>query len=678
MAVGCAGCHADVWETYRHTGMSRSFSRATTENSPVTKTAFYHRASDTYFEVVERDGRYFERQYQIGFDGKRTESYEKQIDYVMGSGNHARSYLHRTSRKTLIELPLAWYAEKGGYWAMNPGYDQPDQQGFRRQIAYDCMFCHNAYPEIPAGNEGPRSAPVYSTIPTGIDCQRCHGPGEKHASLARRGAPVAEIRSAIVNPARLSPQRQMEVCMQCHLETTSSPLPASIVRYERGPFSYRPGEPLGEFMLYFDHAPGTGHDDKFEIDGSAYRLRKSECFRKSNGALTCTTCHNPHGATRDVRTVCLSCHAAAMTAMKGDGRHTKGADCIGCHMPKRRTDDLVHVVMTDHWIQRRPPARDLLADIPERRQSEATAYRGEVRLYYPSSPPRAEDELYLAIAQVSQKSNLTAGIERLSKALEKYRPAPAEYSLQLADALSAAGRYDEAVAVYEQVSKREPDSVAALERLAVSLTVLKRYAEAESTLKSALRLAADAPAWTQLGLVEQAQGKASDAAAAFEKAIQLDPDMVEAYNSIGSLCLGQGEVKQAEAALRNAIRIQPNYAPARNNLANLLASTGRLDEAVYQYKAALRYRENYNGARYNYALTLARLHRLDEAQAQLETILRADPRDAGAQELMGNLLVEKGEPERAAAYYREAARSSDQAIRERATRMLRQLGSVMK
>ena len=40
---------------------------------------------------------------------------------MLGSGNHARSYLHRTARGTLVELPLGWYSEKGGYWAMSPG-----------------------------------------------------------------------------------------------------------------------------------------------------------------------------------------------------------------------------------------------------------------------------------------------------------------------------------------------------------------------------------------------------------------------------------------------------------------------------------------------------------------------------------------------------------------------------
>ena len=38
----------------------------------------------------------------------------------------------------------------------------------------------------------------------------------------------------------------MEVCMQCHLETASLDLPHSIRRFERAPFSYRAGEPLGQ------------------------------------------------------------------------------------------------------------------------------------------------------------------------------------------------------------------------------------------------------------------------------------------------------------------------------------------------------------------------------------------------------------------------------------------------
>jgi len=118
----CAGCHPSIWESYGRTGMGRSFYRPSAANRIEDYTQiYYHRASDTYYAMVQHDGKYFQRQYQFDFDGKQTNVSEAGIDFIVGSGNHSRTYLHRTSRNTLIELPLAWYAEKGGYWAMNPG-----------------------------------------------------------------------------------------------------------------------------------------------------------------------------------------------------------------------------------------------------------------------------------------------------------------------------------------------------------------------------------------------------------------------------------------------------------------------------------------------------------------------------------------------------------------------------
>ncbi len=155
-AVLCSTCHPKVWETYRRTGMARSVYRPKPENKIEdysNKNTFYHQPSDSYFTMIERDGRYFQRRYQIGFDGKQTNVVEMEADYVVGSRqSRPNPTLHRTSKNTLVELPIAWYVEKGGYWGMNPGYDRPDHQGFRRTIGYDCISCHNAYPEIPPGS----------------------------------------------------------------------------------------------------------------------------------------------------------------------------------------------------------------------------------------------------------------------------------------------------------------------------------------------------------------------------------------------------------------------------------------------------------------------------------------------------------------------------------------------
>jgi hypothetical protein len=45
--------------------------------------------------MVERDGKFYQRRSEVGFDGQESNVVEEQIDYVIGSGNHARSYLHR-------------------------------------------------------------------------------------------------------------------------------------------------------------------------------------------------------------------------------------------------------------------------------------------------------------------------------------------------------------------------------------------------------------------------------------------------------------------------------------------------------------------------------------------------------------------------------------------------------
>src|SRR6185295_9478487 len=99
-AAVCAGCHGKIAETYRRTGMGRSFHPPTLETTvgdatkPVT---FYHKASDSYFTMEQRDGRIFQGRYQLGFDGKKTNILEKEVDFVLGSGNHARTFLSRSS-----------------------------------------------------------------------------------------------------------------------------------------------------------------------------------------------------------------------------------------------------------------------------------------------------------------------------------------------------------------------------------------------------------------------------------------------------------------------------------------------------------------------------------------------------------------------------------------------------
>jgi len=651
----CETCHRDIAASYQKSGMGRSFYRlnsATAVEDFTPDKPFYHEASRSYFAMIERGGRYYQRRWQISVDGRETNIDEKQVDYVMGSGNHSRTYLHLTPRNTLQELPLGWYAEKGGYWAMQPGFDRADFPGSTRTVTYECMFCHNAYPSIPKGYQEPGArAEFLQPIPQGIDCQRCHGPGQRHVQAARRpGAGREEIRAAIVNPKRLSAEREIEVCLQCHLETTTRALPGSILRVDRGPFSYLPGKPLSEFRLSLDRAGGMG--DRYEIASAPYRLRQSQCFLKSEGKLRCTTCHDPHdiprGAAAAIRynSVCRDCHGAALPPAQS-ASHTAGADCVSCHMPKRRTDDGVHIVMTDHLIRRRPPAFDLLADKTEANETPGSAYRGEVVLYYPTQlPTTAESMLYLAVAQVREKSNLAEGLPRLESLLQKYRPQSAEYYVDLAQGLSAAGQLSKAVTYLEEASQRAPGSAIVLRKLGSAQMDTRQLAQAAATLRRSIRLdPEDAGAWAILGQVLSRENKPAEARAAMEKGIEADPEHADLHSALATLLLAGGDAQAAEKEFREALRIEPGFAQAHANLASLLASRGRIAEARFHFEESLRLKPDYAEAHLNLGRLLASLNEAGEAEKEAQSAVAGDGSLAGAHELLGALLATRGDNE---------------------------------
>jgi predicted CXXCH cytochrome family protein len=649
----CARCHAEIANSFRKTGMGRSLSRLTPENAVENFSSgmpFYHEPSGCYFAMIQRGGKYYQRRWQKGFDGQETNVDEKQVDFVMGSGNHVRAYLHLTSRNTLQQLPLGWYAEKGGYWAMSPGFGRPDFPGSTRQVTYECMFCHNAYPKIPAGHGEVGARPEFlQPIPEGIDCQRCHGPGQRHIETAGRAG-------TIVNPKRLTPDRELEVCMQCHLETTTAALPHAIRRLDRGPFSYQPGQPLGDFRLTFDRAQGMS--DRFEIAYGAYRMRQSQCFLQSQGKFRCTTCHDPHNiprgeaATVRYNAICRDCHgsATALAPKAASADHAAGANCVGCHMPKRRTDDAVHVVMTDHFIRSRRPKADLLADKVEERESPATAYRGEVVPYYPAKlgPTEKEASLYLALAQIVEWSDLKNGLPRLESLIAMYLPERADYYAELAEGLSTAGQPAKALPYFEEAVRHAPGSPIMLRKLGSAQMDAGQLAKAEATLRRVIALAPeDAASWGMLGQVLWRENRNVAAKTAFGKAIGFDPELPQWHDSLGTLVLAEGDGAAAEKEFREAVRIQPGNAKLQANLASVLASRNQVAEARYYFDRCIRLKPDAAEPRLNYARMLALINATDEAEKQIQAAIAVDPRLPGAHQLWGALLATRGDLESA-------------------------------
>jgi predicted CXXCH cytochrome family protein len=538
-------------------------------------------------------------------------------------------------------LPVTWYTEEGR-WGMSPGYDNAAPPDFTRLADDSCLFCHNGYP------------PGNAALAEGIDCQRCHGPGSRHEELASSGkAQKAEIRGAIVNPALLTPKLQMGICMQCHLETTSAELPGMLRRFDREPFSFRPGEPLGAYMVYFDHPPGAGYEDKFEIVNQAYRLRQSACFQKSAGRLTCTTCHNPHDAARGDRAVaqyrakCVACHASVKVAGHPE---IQAADCSSCHMPRRRTKDAVHVVMTDHLIQRKPPPRDLTKPLEERTES----YRGPLAIYHPELA-ESERDFYLGVALITGSADRRRGIALLERAV--HAGAPAKAIAVLGEGYLAEGSIDRAIEMFRRAVAQDPSLANARYNLARALETAGQMSEARSEYEQAIPLRAQFPeAHYALANLLVKSGDPAPAVTHYQEAIRLRPVYAEAHSNLANVYADQGRVEEARAELEEALRVNPAFAEAHNNLARILASQRRIQEAIEHARRAVTLNANYAEGHYNLGRLLQETGAADTAIAEYRRAIEIRPDLAEAHLSLGQALGDTGRLDAAISEFRQVLR----------------------
>ncbi|HKH43408.1 MAG TPA: tetratricopeptide repeat protein [Thermoanaerobaculia bacterium] len=573
----CALCHSDLAASYAAKGMARAFQRPrpASDVEDFSAPPFVHSASGQEFQMTRRDDRLVFRRWQTGPDGQSINMFETDVDWILGSGDHARTYLYQTPGGELYQLPLAWYTQTRR-WGMAPGFDRPDHEGVLRRVRRECVFCHTAYPDVPAGADAYGAPQIFpAAMPEGIGCQRCHGPGAEHVGLALGGIGSRdEIRAGIFNPGRLPAARRDEVCQGCHLQPTVA-MPG-LRRFGRGEFSFRPGEPLADYMVQVDvEEEGKPRSERFEINHHPYRLRQSRCFLESGGQLSCLTCHDPHRRIPDeqraahYRAACESCHGKeACTRPEHGAGGAEPADCAGCHMPKRRTQDVVHVVMTDHKITRTPGGPALLAPLAE---SEPVLV--DVRLL-PGAPGGALGEVYRAAA-VARTAGGAEAIAYLEKKLNEARPAEIDPWLDLAQAQLRAGRPADAERTLTGVLKRSPNHPQALEWLALAQGSRGEILTAIAGLRQLLAAHPDRiEAEYNLGRLLAIRGENEEAARHLEQALAARPNLAAGWHYLGEVRAAQGRPEDARACWRRALEIDPTSAKSRRALESSRGSPG--------------------------------------------------------------------------------------------------------
>lgn len=311
----CRDCHHEVAKKYETSGHSHTF-------EPTSRSEIARRLNNATFHDKARDQTYH---YHFDADGLSVSlpavfgDERFPLTYALGSGTHAVTFLtllpHRDGSTIGLEHRMTWYRQKDGLdlTVGHPYLSQPveDAEQFGRilepQPLARCIGCHTTHATI-------RDQQVSDLVPH-VSCESCHGPGADHAraKLADRAGPDVSVKQRW--PKAMD---EIRMCGECH----------------RMPESLKPSELTRDSPVL----------PRFQPAG----LLQSRCFTESNGAMRCTTCHDPHETvSHDVgryEKICLDCHGPGRTMCPKETSR-----CIDCHLPKVSFEGVAG--FHDHWIR---------------------------------------------------------------------------------------------------------------------------------------------------------------------------------------------------------------------------------------------------------------------------------------------------------------------------------------
>jgi tetratricopeptide (TPR) repeat protein len=558
----CRQCHQDIYNSFIKTGMGKSFDLATKTKSSgdFASSTIYDKIADLHYKAYWSGDSMFMKEFRIDKNDtvhQRTE----QVSFVIGSGQHTNSHLQSVNGY-IHQMPMTYYTQKK-HWDLPPGFENGVNTRFSRKIGLECMTCHNSFPEFVMGSEN-----KYQSVPSGIGCERCHGPGSVHVAERSTGSRIDTskyIDYSIVNPGKLSPELQFDVCQRCHLQGNA------VLKEGKSFFDFKPGQKLSDYISVF-LPKYKNADDEFIMASHADRLKQSRCFiisqekhasentlRPSKNAMTCVTCHNPHVSVRETNEnvfndACMKCHSEdkkTVPEVHKDLSSKNISNCVSCHMPVSGATDIPHVSVHDHYI-RKP--------VTKTEKDKIRTFMGLYSINEKDPDPLTKAKAYLdQYEKFDQKKEYLDSAENLLKKsgnLEKS-------SFALLQLFFIRQDYEQLLAFVRQLSENK-----AYDRLFTRKSFDNRDAWAAYRIAEAF----------------SATGENTKALRWFDRAVALAPYNLDFRNKFGTALAGLNRLGEAVEQYDFIISENPRYAPVYANLGYVKLVLGFPAEAFRLYK----------------------------------------------------------------------------------------------
>ncbi len=216
--------------------------------------------------------------------------------------------------------------------------------------------------------------------------------------------------------------------------------------------------------------------------------------------------------------------------------------------------------------------------------------------------------------------------------------------------------YADRETLWRDTVRKNPASWIAHNNLGSALLEAGHTDEAMRHFESARQIKQNAVTDMGIALCLAAQGRSQEAMAQLRVVLEHTPDDARAFFNLGAVAAQSSDLAQAAEAYQSAVRLKPDYLEARKRLGDALLSLQRPDDAAKEYMTVLRFDPRAADVydRLGVALTMQR--RFDDAIHAFDTAVQLKPDLADAYSHWGAALSMQGRRDEAIKQYREALR----------------------